>query len=109
LILGLGTRLLGIAYAALMLMFLFGISWAWAHGLAIECGCFGNTGGTVNDPVPGYIKDIVRDTIFLLGAIWLILWPRTRLSLDGLLGLYPPPAPATRETANPTPAPGARS
>ena len=94
LVLGLGTRLLGVAYAGLMLMFLFGIASAWARGLSIECGCFGNTGAEVLDPVPGYIRDIVRDVLLLLGALWLVLWPRTRFSLDGALGLYGPDEPA---------------
>lgn len=90
LILGLGTRLLGLAYAGLMVMFIFGIAWAWAHGLSINCGCFGNTGEIVHDPVPGYIRDILRDTALLAGALWLVVWPYTRFALDGLIGLTTP-------------------
>jgi uncharacterized membrane protein YphA (DoxX/SURF4 family) len=110
LVLGLGTRLLGVAYAALMVMFLFGIVSAWARGLSIECGCFGNTGAEVADPVPGYVRDIVRDVLLLLGALWLVAWPRTRFSLDGALGLHGPEQPSDPDT-DPLPSsqPGASS
>lgn len=109
LILGIGTRLLGVAYAALMVMFLFGIASAWARGLRIECGCFGNTGATVPDPVPGYIRDIVRDVGLLLGAVWLVVWPYTRLALDSALGLtHPDTDPSSRELPHPV-HPGAHS
>jgi uncharacterized membrane protein YphA (DoxX/SURF4 family) len=87
LILGLGTRLAALAVAGLMLMFLFGIGAAWARGLAIDCGCFGNTGLAVADPVPGYIRDILRDTGFLAVAVLLARWPVGRLSLDAVLGV----------------------
>jgi uncharacterized membrane protein YphA (DoxX/SURF4 family) len=87
LLLGLITRIAGAATAGLMVMFMFGIVMAWARGLSIDCGCFGNTGTAVPDPVPGYIKDLLRDTGFLLVAGLLVRWPFSRLSLDGMLGL----------------------
>jgi uncharacterized membrane protein YphA (DoxX/SURF4 family) len=102
LILGIGTRLLGVAYAALMVMFLFGIASAWARGLRIDCGCFGNAGQVVPDPVPGYIRDIVRDVGLLLGALWLVVWPYTRLALDSLLGLtHPSVDPSSSDLPDP--------
>lgn len=96
LILGLVTRIAAVATAGMMVMFMFGISWAWAKGLSIECGCFGNTGATVVDPVPGYIADLLRDTGFLLVAGLLARWPFSRLSLDGMLGLTRPVARVPR-------------
>jgi uncharacterized membrane protein YphA (DoxX/SURF4 family) len=92
LLLGLGTRLAGAATAVLMLVFLGGIASAWVRGLSIDCGCFGDTGALVGDPVPGYVRDILRDLLFLGAALLLALRPRSRYALDGLLGLHPEPA-----------------
>lgn len=89
LLVGLGTRLAALLTGGLMVMFLFGIAAAWARGLAIDCGCFGNTGATVADPVPGYIKDILRDLAFLGLAAFIVWRPVSRLSLDARLGLTP--------------------
>jgi uncharacterized membrane protein YphA (DoxX/SURF4 family) len=97
LVLGLVTRIAALVTAGLMVMFMFGIVMAWTRGLSINCGCFGNTGATVVDPVAGYIKDLFRDTGFLLVAAALARWPFSRLSLDGMLGITQPAtrAPAT--------------
>jgi uncharacterized membrane protein YphA (DoxX/SURF4 family) len=94
LLVGLGTRIAGAATAVLMIVFLGGIASAWARGLSIDCGCFGNAGTTVPDPVPGYVRDIFRDLLFLGAAVLLVLSPRSRFSVDGLLGLTPEPLPA---------------
>ncbi|HET9656037.1 MAG TPA: MauE/DoxX family redox-associated membrane protein [Kineosporiaceae bacterium] len=98
LVLGLATRIAALVTGAMMITFMFGIAWAWAHGLKIECGCFGNTGATVVDAVPGYIKDLFRDTGYLLAAAFLAYWPHSRVSVDGLLGLSTP-QPVTSGTA----------
>jgi len=87
LILGLVTRIAALVTAGLMVMFLYGIAHSWAVGLSIECGCFGNTGATVVDPVPGYIWDLFRDSGYLLVAAFLTWRPFSRLALDGMLGL----------------------
>jgi len=91
LVLGLLTRLAALVTAALMVMFIVGIATAWGRGLSIDCGCFGATGTTVADPVAGYVKDLLRDTAFLAGALVLTWRPFSRLSLDALLGLTHPP------------------
>lgn len=93
LLVGIGTRLAGLLTAGMMVMFLFGIAMAWGRGKSINCGCFGGTGGTVVDPVPGYIKDILRDTGFLLVALFLARWPFSRFSVDGALGITQVRAP----------------
>lgn len=92
LLLGLGTRIAGAFTALLMVVFLGGIASAWMRGLSIDCGCFGNTGQGVVDPVPGYVKDLFRDALFLGAACLLVVAPRSRICLDGLLGLTPAPA-----------------
>ena len=88
---GLFSRLAALAFAGMMAMFLVGIVSAWTRGLSIDCGCFGNTGTFVADPVPGYIKDTLRDTGLLLLALAAAWWPRGVLDADRLLGLIPAP------------------
>jgi len=99
LVAGLFTRVAALATAAMMVIFLFGIGAAWARGLSIDCGCFGNAGTLVADPVSGYVRDIFRDLGFLIVAVALARWPRAALSADRLLGLTLPeraPQPARR-------------
>ena len=96
LLLGLATRIAALVTAALMAMFMFGIVMAWARGLNIDCGCFGNTGAAAVDPVGGYIRDLLRDSGLLLLALLLARWPFSRLSLDGMLGITEPVPAASR-------------
>jgi uncharacterized membrane protein YphA (DoxX/SURF4 family) len=84
LVLGLLTRGTGVVSGLLLLMFIFGISSAWARGLQIECGCFGG-GGLKENATAGYLRDILRDIGLVLLSCWLVWLPRTRLSLDGVL------------------------
>ena len=84
LLVGLLTRASAAATAALLVVFVAGIVSAWARGLAIDCGCFG-TGGPVAPEDTAYLADIFRDLGFLLLAAWLVVRPRTLLSLDRLL------------------------
>jgi uncharacterized membrane protein YphA (DoxX/SURF4 family) len=84
LIVGLGTRLVASLSALLLLVFIAGIAQAWARGLAIDCGCFGG-GGPVAPDQTAYLQEILRDCGFLLLAIWLIVFPRTRWSADAWL------------------------
>ena len=44
LVVGLFTRTAAVVAGLLMLAFVIGISWAWAKGLSIDCGCFGGGG-----------------------------------------------------------------
>ena len=87
LLLGLLTRWSAVAVGVLLVMFVVGIAAAWARGLAIECGCFGSTSGPVVDPTRGYALDLLRDAGLLLLAGFLVVRPRSRLSLDARLGL----------------------
>ncbi len=83
LLVGLLTRVAAGTLVALLVVFLLGIAQAWARGLSIDCGCFGG-GGAIDPAKTRYLQEILRDTGFLLMAAWLVVWPRTRLSLDGL-------------------------
>jgi uncharacterized membrane protein YphA (DoxX/SURF4 family) len=84
LLLGLFTRYAAVVTGLFFLAFIIGISSAWARGLEINCGCFGN-GGVPADPQRQYALDIVRDVALLALTVWLMVWPRTRLALDNLL------------------------
>jgi uncharacterized membrane protein YphA (DoxX/SURF4 family) len=56
-----------ILIATLLLIFTGAISSAWARGLNIECGCFGNTSG-----LSSYPWILARDLALLLAAFYLI-------------------------------------
>lgn len=81
LLLGLFTRAVAAVAGALMTAFVFGISWAWAHGLTIDCGCFGG-GGQIGADETTYAWDLVRDGGLTLLAAWLVTRPASVLSLD---------------------------
>lgn len=82
---GVGTRLVGVISAGLMLVFITGVAQAWARGLNIDCGCFGG-GGQVAPGEASYGTELLRDTGFLALAVWLIVRPTTLFSLDERLG-----------------------
>lgn len=84
LILGLYTRAAACVAALLMVVFVAGIASAWARGLSIDCGCFGN-GGTIAASQTQYPQEIARDLGLLLCAVWLVARPRTAVSLERVL------------------------
>jgi uncharacterized membrane protein YphA (DoxX/SURF4 family) len=81
LLVGVGVRLVAGLSAALLLVFVAGVSQAWARGLLIDCGCFGG-GGAVAPGETTYVQELLRDAGFLLMAGWLIVRPRTLGALD---------------------------
>lgn len=83
LIAGLFTRLSGLASAVVMAVFIVGIASAWARGLSIDCGCFGG-GGTIEPQETAYPQEILRDLGLLALSVWLVVFPRTGLSLDAV-------------------------
>jgi uncharacterized membrane protein YphA (DoxX/SURF4 family) len=84
LLLGLFTRTAAAVSGVLLVAFVIGIASAWARGLSIDCGCFGE-GGTVDPGQTKYLEEIVRDVGLLLCAVWLVVRPRTLLGLDRAL------------------------
>jgi len=84
LVLGLLTRLAASVSVLLFAAFVFGISWAWAQGLQIECGCFGG-GGTSEGASSEYPWEIARDVGLAALSAYLLWRPRTRLALDSFL------------------------
>jgi len=85
LLIGLATRLSAAIGALLLVVFIFGIIWAWAKGLQIECGCFNKGGELPPGRTAQYLPEILRDVGFLVLAGIVLVKPRTRLSVDGLL------------------------
>ncbi len=85
---GLLTRVTTVLVALTSLAFFIGVASAWARGLQIECGCFGNSGFTAN-PVPGYLRELVLNAAIMLGCAWLIRFGPGRVALDQALGLTP--------------------
>lgn len=85
LVVGLATRLAAAASAALLAVFVAGIASAWARGLSIDCGCFGGGGDLAAGQTPSYGPEIARDVAFAALAVFLLVFPRTRLSLDARL------------------------
>lgn len=81
LIVGAATRLMGILSALLMLVFVIGISQAWARGLSIDCGCFGG-GGEVAPGEANYLTPLLRDAGLAALGIYLSLHPRSKFALD---------------------------
>ncbi|WP_433130114.1 MauE/DoxX family redox-associated membrane protein [Micromonospora sp. CA-240977] len=89
LLLGLATRLVAGVSAALLVVFIVGIASAWTRGLAIDCGCFGSGGQLGEGQAPSYLPEILRDLGFLVLAGFLLVWPRTPVSVDGWLSGEP--------------------
>ena len=93
LLVGLRARPAAIASAVLLLLFMAGVSQAWARGLLIDCGCFGG-GGDVAADQTSYGTELLRDTGFLVLAAWLVIRPRTLFALDDRLARGGGPQPA---------------
>ena len=85
LLLGLLTRLMAVFSAVLLVAFLVGISWAWARGLEIECGCFGGGGGPATGASSKYPWELARDSFLLLLSALLVWRPGTPFALDNRL------------------------
>ena len=82
LVLGLFTRIAAIVWLAMMAAFMFGVIWAWAKGLSIDCGCFGG-GGDVEEGTTNYPLHLLERLGFIALGTWLLLLPRSKFSLDG--------------------------
>ena len=84
LIVGLGTRLVALFSAILLLVYIGGIISLGARGISISCGC-GGSGGTVAAGQTRYTLDVLRDVVFLIPVAWLLWRPRSKYSADDVL------------------------
>jgi uncharacterized membrane protein YphA (DoxX/SURF4 family) len=81
LILGAATRISAVLSSLLMVIFVIGISQAWARGLSIDCGCFGG-GGQVEPGTANYLPELLRDAGLAALGIYLFRYPQSKFSLD---------------------------
>ncbi|HCU49939.1 MAG TPA: hypothetical protein DGG94_09090, partial [Micromonosporaceae bacterium] len=51
----------------------------------IDCGCFSKGGTLAPGETPNYLPSILWDVVYLAMAIFLIVYPVSRFSLDGWL------------------------
>ena len=84
LLLGVVTRGAAAVSALLFLVFAIGLVQAAARGIKLDCGCFG--GGGATDGATRYTLDILRDVGLLAAAVFLVLFPITKFSVDAYLG-----------------------
>ncbi|MEV7230287.1 MauE/DoxX family redox-associated membrane protein [Polymorphospora sp. NPDC051019] len=84
LLLGVATRLAAAVSAALLVVFVAGITSAWVRGLTIDCGCFGTGGQLPAGQTPSYGPELLRDLGFLALAGFLLVRPHTRISVDAM-------------------------
>jgi uncharacterized membrane protein YphA (DoxX/SURF4 family) len=84
---GLFTRFSALIVGLAMLVFIAGITQAWARGLTIDCGCFSQGGELEEGAETQYLLDILRDTGFLICCVWTYLFasPRKPISVDSWL------------------------
>ncbi len=83
LIAGAGIRGAALTSGVLLTIFIIAILSAMARGLEIDCGCFAPGSGAEPEKV-GWPK-VFEDIALLAGAIFLIYFPKSPLTLDRLL------------------------
>ena len=83
LIAGAGIRGAAMMTGTLLITFIIAIVIAMARGLEIDCGCFAPGSGAEPEQV-GWPK-VFEDIALLAGAIFLIYFPKSPLTLDRLL------------------------
>ncbi len=88
LVAGAFTQWTALASAVLLVVLMTGVAQAWARGLSIDCGCFGG-GGPVAEGATRYPQEFARDVGLSVLAWWLVVRPRTALSIDGWLRADP--------------------
>ncbi len=81
LIVGVFVRWSAILWLGLMAVFIFGVAWAWAKGYSIDCGCFGG-GGDIAEGTTDYPGHMLERAGFVALGVFLLVFPRTTLSLD---------------------------
>jgi uncharacterized membrane protein YphA (DoxX/SURF4 family) len=91
LLVGLLSRYSAVLFGVMLIVFIAGIVSAWARGLNIACGCFGPGGDLTAGEQAKFGQEIARDLGFMVMTAFGAIWPKSKGSLDTLLGLDPPP------------------
>ena len=83
LVIGLFTRLSGLAGALMMLAFIIAIISVWTRGIAIDCGCFGGGGPVAKEKAfAAYPWEIARDVGLMACGVWLAVIKKPFLAVD---------------------------
>jgi uncharacterized membrane protein YphA (DoxX/SURF4 family) len=85
LLVGVAVRVAAVASVVLFAVFIAGIISVWARGMRIDCGCFSSGGQLAADQGTTYGWDILRDVGFIVLALLVFVWSRSRFSVDSLL------------------------
>lgn len=80
LFLGIFLRYAGWLSTAVLVLFIVGISQAWARGLIIDCGCFGEK-ATPDGQGMDYLLTILRDVVFIFMSMWTAYRPYRKFAL----------------------------
>ncbi|WP_419219348.1 MauE/DoxX family redox-associated membrane protein [Gordonia sp. CPCC 205333] len=80
-LIGLAVRPTAVVSALLFVVLIGVIASVWARGYKIDCGCFGGGGEDASVTWRHYLTEILRDVGFLVLALWLSVYPRTRWAL----------------------------
>ncbi|MCL4235884.1 MAG: DoxX family protein, partial [Deltaproteobacteria bacterium] len=72
--------------AAMMVVFIIGLTQALARGLDISCGCFSQTTGQESKISPWLV---LRDAALIAGSLWILVYNRGRWSVLTLLRRAP--------------------
>ena len=81
LIVGVAVKINAAIGTFLMVLFVIAISQAWARGLSIDCGCFGN-GGQIDPSKTRYLEEILRDIGLAIAGLFAWKYPHGRFGLD---------------------------
>ena len=83
-VLGIWTKRVAFIGTFLMVLFIIAISQAWARGLPINCGCFGNGGLTADGKVHHwtYFSEILRDLGLIMCGIYISRNPVGKFAFD---------------------------
>jgi len=76
------TRTAALLLAGMMVMFMVALGWALHQGLDMSCGCFASSGK--HDPISGLT--MLRDSGWLVLSLYVLVFDRTPLGVDALLG-----------------------
>ena len=85
LIIGLFTRVMAALGWLAMAVFIFGITWAWANGLDINCGCFSPGGAMPDGQEAKYLGHIILDGLLAIAGFYLMIRPAGVLAVDNWL------------------------
>jgi uncharacterized membrane protein YphA (DoxX/SURF4 family) len=87
LILGIRVRAAGLVVSGLMVSFMFALGWALVQGLDMSCGCFASQSAKEQDPISW--RTLLRDSAWLLLALYITWFDRNPLGLEHWLSRKP--------------------